>query len=455
MVRYIPNTPGEREEMLRAVGVKAVGELFDTVPEGIRLKKDLELPAPLSEPELEAYMRDLAGRNASLKDYTCFLGAGMYDHYIPSAVRHMTSRSEFYTAYTPYQPEISQGMLQAIFEYQTMICELTGMEVSNASMYDGATALAEAALMAAQSTGRRRVLVSAGVHPEYREVLDTYSRFRGMEIGRIGHKNGQTNLEELESELDGETAAVIIQNPSFFGTVEDITGASALAHKNGALSIVSPDPISLGLLKPPGEAGADIAAGEGQALGGGISFGGPSFGFLAAKKDLLRRMPGRIVGETADKNGKRGFVLTIQSREQHIRREKATSNICSNQALNALAATVYLTLMGKKGLREAAELCRKKAAYAFDRLTAGGVFKPVFNAPFFKEFALESPVPVEELNKRLLQEKIIGGHDLGKEYPELKNAWLIAVTEKRTRAEIDRFADIAGRCARHEGGAKG
>lgn len=443
-MRYIPNTAGQRAEMLEDIGIGSVEELFSGIPHSLRLNRSLRLPDALSEIELMAHMRELAGRNADADGYTCFLGAGAYDHYIPSVVKHLTSRQEFYTAYTPYQPEISQGTLQAIFEYQTMIKELTGMEVANASMYDGATAAAEAAAMACGATKRNGILAAYSVPPETREVLNTYSRFRGTTLNIFGYKDGRIDRDDLEAKLTGDTAAVIIQTPNFFGIVEDYAGLAELLHKRGTLLIVICDPISLALFKAPGELGADIAVGDGQCLGNAMNFGGPSLGFFATTVKLMRKMPGRIVGETTDKNGKRGFVLTLQTREQHIRREKATSNICSNQALNALNATIYLSVMGKEGLKKVALLCAGKAAYAREKLMETGCFKPVFNAAFFKEFILEYKGNVGGLNEKLMKEKIIGGLEAGLFYKELENTWLVAVTEKRSRKEIDILAGKVG-----------
>ena len=351
MWRYIPNTGEQQQEMLEEIGVSCVDELFTDIPENIRLNRDLDLPEALSEMELIGHMRQLADKNISTGECACFLGAGAYDHYIPSVIQHLVRRQEFYTAYTPYQPEISQGTLQAIFEYQTMICRLTGMDVSNASMYDGATAVAEAAAMACRSTGRTDIIVAKTVHPQSREVLKTYSRFAGRQVVEWNYKDGRLDFEELEKLLSENTAAVIVQNPNFFGLIEDLSDLADMVHQNRSLLIVSCNPISLALLKPPGDMGADIVVGEGQPLGNPLSFGGPYLGFMAAKDKFMRRMPGRIVGETRDKEGRRGYVLTIQTREQHIRREKATSNICSNQALNALAAAIYLSALGKSGLK--------------------------------------------------------------------------------------------------------
>ena len=445
MWRYIPNTGEQQQEMLEEIGVSCVNELFTDIPKNIRLNRDLDLPEPLSEMELIVHMRQLADKNVSADECACFLGAGAYDHYIPSVIQHLVRRQEFYTAYTPYQPEISQGTLQAIFEYQTMICRLTGMDVSNASMYDGATAVAEAAAMACRSTGRTDVIVSKTVHPQSREVLKTYSRFTGRQVVEWGYKDGRLDLEELEKLLSENTAAVIVQNPNFFGLIEDLSDLADMVHQNRSLLIVSCNPISLALLKPPGDMGADIVVGEGQPLGNPLSFGGPYLGFMAAKEKFMRRMPGRIVGETRDKEGRRGYVLTIQTREQHIRREKATSNICSNQALNALAAAIYLSTLGKSGLKKVAALCCQKAFYTYDELLKTGAFSPVFTGPFFNEFAVRyQHRDIGQLNSKLLNHGIIGGYPLERDYPELEGVWLVAVTEKRTRKEIDNFVERAG-----------
>lgn len=444
MSGYIPNTDADRSEMLAGLGLETVEGLFSDIPENVRLGRKLELPEAMSEMELLQYMRQLGDGNKNLNDNVCFLGAGAYDHYIPSVVGHIISRQEFYTSYTPYQPEISQGMLQAIFEYQSMICELTGMEVSNASMYDGATALAEAASMALHSTGRSRVLVSAAVHPEYREVLKTYARFNGSIYKEIGLRDGKTDLEELQASLDKDTAAVILQSPNFFGLIEDMNDIPGLSHKNGSLAIACVDPVSLGILKSPGEYDFDIAVGDGQPLGNPLSFGGPYLGFLAAAGTLMRKVPGRIVGQTVDSKGRRGFVLTLQAREQHIRREKAVSNICSNQSLNALAAATYLTVMGREGLKKVANLCLQKSHYACEKLLSTGRFTKAFEGSFFKEFALKSREPLAGLNARLLENKIIGGLEVGRYYPQMQDCWLVAVTEKRTRSEIDKLAEVAG-----------
>ncbi len=443
MANYIPNTTEQQQAMAKDIGIDSIEDLFASIPEDVCLKKKLSLPKAMSEMEIIGYMNELAGRNKNTCDYTCFLGAGAYDHFVPSVIGHLLSRQEFYTAYTPYQPEISQGTLQAIFEYQSMICSLTGMDVANASMYDGATALAEAASMVCQATRRNEVLIAKSVHPESREVLKTYARFNKIKVIEYGYDNGAIDIADIKSKISDETAAVIIQTPNFFGIIEDLSEAAEIAHANKSLLVASCDPISLGLLKSPGQMGADIVIGEGQPLSSALSYGGPYLGFFAAKEQLLRKMPGRIVGQTVDKDGKRGYVLTIQTREQHIRREKATSNICSNQSLCALAATIYLTAMGKQGLKKVASDCLSKSRYAYEKLIDIGAFSSVFEAPFFKEFVVKYKGDITQLNKKLLEYKILGGYDLGRDYTDLNNCWLVAVTEKRTKKEIDSFIDKA------------
>jgi glycine dehydrogenase subunit 1 len=433
--------------MLAAIGVKTANDLFADIPENIRLNRPLNLPAPLAEPDLVKYLQQLAAANANLQEYACFLGAGAYDHYIPSTVDHVIRRSEFYTAYTQYQPEISQGYLQALWEYQSMICELTGMPVANASMYDGGTAMAEAAMMACNALRRNEIIVAKTVHPHYREVLSTYAVDLGYKLQEAGYTEGLTDKEQLEQAISPSTAAVIIQSPNFFGSIEDLKNLAAIVHANGAYLIAMVDPISLGILEAPGRLGADIVIGEGQPLGLAVAFGGPYLGFFATTEKLMRKMPGRIVGQTVDHEGRRGFVLTLQAREQHIRREKATSNICSNEALCALTAAVYLSTVGKQGLRQVADLSLQKAHYAFKQVTQSGVCQKVFDAPFFKEFVIHLGKPVAEINKKLLDEKIIGGLDLGKYYPELKNCMLLCVTENRTKEEIDRLVNRLGALA--------
>lgn len=437
---YLPHTDDERAAMLGTLGLNTVEDLFIDIPDQVRFDRELELPAPLAEPELYDHMYALAAKNANLNDYATFLGAGVYDHYVPSAVRQILARNEFYTAYTPYQPETSQGILQAMFEYQDMICELTGMDVANASLYDGATAVAEAALVAVNSTRNTEIVVADTVNPAYRTVLSTYVTPQGFTVKELPNADGVLDPGTVVDNLGPETACLIVQTPNFFGILEDITALAKKLADHKAVLIVVADPIGLGLLEPPVQ--ADIVVGDGQSLGNAPSFGGPLLGFLAAKQKLVRRLPGRIVGQTTDKEGNRGFVLTLQTREQHIRREKATSNICSNQALNALAAAVYMTLMGPQGLRQVAELSLKKAHYAADRIAAVPGFSLAFDRPFFKEFVIKANRPISEINQALLGRNIIGGLDLSCYYPELKDHMLLCVTERRTRAEIDTLVSV-------------
>ena len=428
---------------MQNLGIDDIEELFTDIPAEIKIEGQLPLERPQSELEVKRRLRELSAANEDLTDYTSFLGAGVYDHYMPSTIDHILSRSEFYTAYTPYQAEISQGYLQAIFEYQTMICELTGMDVANASMYDGASALAEAALMAIAAKRRRRteIVISAAVNPQSKEVVSTYCRANDLTLTEVDFKAGSTALETLAETVSEETAAVLVQNPNFFGQLEDLEELAAVTHEQKALFVVNADPISLGLLEAPGKLGADIVVGEGQSLGNPLNFGGPHFGFFAATERYMRKMPGRIVGATEDTDGKRGFALTLQTREQHIRRERATSNICSNQALNALAATVYLTLLGPTGLREAAEKSLQKAHYAANRITELEGYELLFAGPYVKEFAVKLPISAHKLNDKLRAEGIIGGYDLSRDY-QLENSLLVAVTEKRTKAEIDNLLDF-------------
>ena len=442
--RYLPHTDQDRRVMLDALGIRSVEELFSDVPDAVRFRGKLNIPPAMSELELMRHLGELARADGHVDEYTCFRGAGAYDHFIPSAVKHITGRAEFYTAYTPYQPEVSQAVLQSIFEYQTLICQLTGMDVANASMYDGATAAAEAAIISSYAlSGRRRVVVSSAVHPEYRETLRTYARGLKLEVVEVSCEEGITPVDRLQRMVNEETACVIAQQPNFFGCIEDMDALGEAARALGAHFVACVDPVSLGILKPPGEYGADFVVGEGQGLGIPLGFGGPYLGFFAATARLIRRMPGRIAGVTVDAEGKRGFVLTLQTREQHIRREKATSNICSNEALCALAATVHLCLLGKQGIREVAEQCLKKAHYAQGGLASAG-YPLRFAVPFFKEFAVRSPVAVERVNQNLLADKIVGGAELRRWYPELADCLLIAVTEKRTRQDIDRLIERMG-----------
>ncbi|WP_374724578.1 aminomethyl-transferring glycine dehydrogenase subunit GcvPA [Calidifontibacillus erzurumensis] len=436
--RYLPMTEKDKNEMLEAIGVSSIDELFSDIPEEVRFKGHLQLKSPLSEPELMKEFARLANKNADLKSYVSFLGAGVYDHYIPTIVDHVISRSEFYTAYTPYQPEISQGELQAIFEFQTMICELTGMEVANSSMYDGGSAMAEAAALSAGQTNRKKVLVSKAVHPEYRTVLKTYARGQHLEVIEIDLDNGTTNIEQLKNTMADDVACFVVQYPNFFGQIEPLKEIEEIVHSKQAMFVVTSNPLALGVLTPPGEFGADIVVGDVQPFGIPAQFGGPHCGYFAVTKKLMRKVPGRLVGQTVDEDGKRGFVLTLQAREQHIRREKATSNICSNQALNALASAVAMTALGKKGIKEIGLQNIAKAQYAKTKFQEAGFSSP-FTGPFFNEFVISCPKPVNDINEYLLQKGIIGGYDLGRDYDELSNHMLVCVTELRTKAEIDLF----------------
>ena len=438
---YIPHTDADRAEMLAAIGVERIEDLFHDVPAAHRFPQ-LDLPEPLSEMEIMAELQALSEENLDVGHFTSFLGAGAYNHYVPRIVDQIISRSEFYTAYTPYQPEISQGTLQSIFEYQSMVCALTGMEVANASHYDGATSTAEAVIMALNvARGRRkRVILSPAVHPEYRAVVRTYTQGMGLDI--VGDEDPAAGLDDALALLDKNTACLVVQNPNFFGQIEDLGGVAERVHAAGALLVVVVDPISLGLLKPPGEYGADIVVGEGQALGNGLNFGGPYLGLFACRQKHVRKSAGRLVGQTVDAEGKRGFVLTLSTREQHIRRGRATSNICTNEALCALAAAVHLAALGKKGLRTLAELCYHKAHYAAGRIAALEGYQVIEDKPFFKEFVVRCPAPVREINDYLLEEwGIIGGYDLGRDYAHLENHMLLCVTEVIRREEIDALVD--------------
>lgn len=433
---FIPHTPEDRDAMLAAIGVPSIDALFNDIPEAARLQK-LNMPDGISEQEVYDKLHALSHKNAH--ELTCFVGGGFYDHSIPAAVDTLTSRGEFFTAYTPYQPEVAQGTLQAIFEYQSMICRLTGMDVANASMYDGGTALVEAAIMAIRSTNRPRIIVAGGINPIYRRMLDTYTKNLHIEMDQLPFIEGPADREKIASLLTDQTAAVILSNPNFFGTIDDFTDIAEMAHAKGALIIASVYPISLGIIKSPAEMGADIVVGEGQSLGLPLAFGGPYLGFFAVKKALVRKMPGRIVGETTDRHGNRCFVLTLQAREQHIRREKAASNICSNESLCALRATIYLSLLGKQGFQELAQTCRTKAEYAKAQFAQIKNVKVKNTSPTFNEFVLELPCDASDLVAELIRLGIIAGFPLGRYYPELKNCLLVAITEKRTQAEIDTF----------------
>lgn len=441
--RYLPMTEQDKQEMLGAIGVTSVEELFQDIPESVRFQGEYNIKKAKSETELLKELTKLAAKNKDLRSHASFLGAGVYDHYMPIIVDHVISRSEFYTAYTPYQPEISQGELQAIFEFQTMICELTGMDVANSSMYDGGTSLAEAAMLAAGQTKKKKVLVSKAVNPESRDVIKTYAAGQYIEIVEVPVKNGVTDLEALQQEMNDDVAAVIVQYPNFFGHIESLKDIEPIAHTGKSMFIVSSNPLALGALTPPGAFGADIVAGDAQPFGIPTAFGGPHCGYFAVTNKLLRKVPGRLVGQTTDENGKRGFVLTLQAREQHIRRDKATSNICSNQALNALAASVAMTALGKQGVKEMAIQNIQKANYAKRACIQAGIEVP-FDQPIFNEFVVKLSKPISEVNKQLLEKDIIGGFDLGKVDSELENHMLIAVTELRTKEEIDTLVKELG-----------
>ncbi len=433
-MNFIPNTEKQRKEMMIAVGVNHISELFKDIPEKILLKKDLNLPKGMTEIELKRFMGDLGSKN---KVYTSFLGAGSYNHFIPSVVGHIISRSEFYTAYTPYQPEISQGILQAIYEYQTLICSLTGMDVTNASMYDGASALAESALMAIRIKNKKEIIISSTIHPEYRKVVKTYTEANSLNLIEINFDNGVTSVNELKEKINENTAAVLIQNPNFFGCLENLNEIEKIIHEKNSLFVVCVnEATSLGLLKIPN---ADIVCGEAQSFGNPVSYGGPYLGFIAAKRDFMRQIPGRVVGATADNKGERAYVLTLQAREQHIRREKATSNICSNEALCALAATVYLASLGKN-LKQLAEVNVQKAGYALSKLKEVG-FEQAFSQPFYNEFVVKCD-DAKKANSFLLKKKIVGGLELEKYYPELKNCLLFCVTEMNSKKEIDKMIKV-------------
>ncbi|WHZ56503.1 aminomethyl-transferring glycine dehydrogenase subunit GcvPA [Metabacillus hrfriensis] len=441
--RYLPMTEQDQQEMLDTVGVSHIDELFSDIPESVRFQGEYKIKKAKSETELVKELSELASKNKDLRSNASFLGAGVYDHYMPIIVDHVISRSEFYTAYTPYQPEISQGELQAIFEFQTMIAELTGMDVANSSMYDGGTSLAEAAMLAAGQTKKKKVIVSKAVHPESRDVLKTYAKGQYIEVVEVPVKNGVTDLEALKAEMSDDVAAVVVQYPNFFGQVEPLKEIEPIAHTGKSMFIVSSNPLALGALTPPGKFGADIVAGDAQPFGIPTAFGGPHCGYFAVTQKLLRKVPGRLVGQTTDEQGRRGFVLTLQAREQHIRRDKATSNICSNQALNALAASVAMTALGKKGVKEMAFQNIQKANYAKKAFAQNGIEVP-FEGAIFNEFVIKLNKPIKEINAKLIQKGIIGGFDLGRVYPELENHMLVAVTELRTKEEIDLFVNELG-----------
>ncbi|WP_287372884.1 aminomethyl-transferring glycine dehydrogenase subunit GcvPA [Prosthecochloris sp.] len=439
---FIANTDSDRDEMLKGTGVASFDELIADIPEELRLKEPLDLPAALTEPEVMHLMEKIAASNVSTASHVSYLGGGAYDHYIPSAIKTIASRSEFYTAYTPYQAEVSQGTLQAIYEYQSMICRLYGMDTANASLYDGATALAEAISMAMVVTGRSKAVVAGKLHPNSLHVLRTFIEAGGdRAVVQNVLTDGVCDMESLEKTVNEGVAAVIVQQPNFYGCLEDVDRIGAVARDNGALFIVSADPVSLGILEAPGNYGADIAVGEGQPLGSALNFGGPYLGIFAAKKDYVRKIPGRLVGMTRDKDGEDGFILTLQTREQHIRREKATSNICTNQALNALQAVVYLSLLGKQGLKEVADHSLQKSHYLAGRIAELPGYSLKYQQPFFREFVVKTPVPAEKVVTTMLEQGILAGYDLSAVGDE---GLLVAVTEKRTQEQLDDFVRKLG-----------
>ncbi len=440
-MRYLPKSPTDRQQMLREIGCKTIEDLFEPIPAEYRLKRDLNVPRQMAESEVIEFFHQCAATNAAR--YALFIGAGAYHHYRPVVIDSLISRGEFFTAYTPYQPEIAQGTLQAIFEFQTMICELTGMEVANASMYDASTGTAEAMLMMVRLTGKNSVVVARTVHPEYREVIKTYTQHQGLPIAECGYKeDGRLDLTDLEKKITGDTAGVLIQSPNFFGTIEDVAAIADLVHRKGALLTVAiSEALSLGTVKPPTE--ADIVAMESQSFGVPLGYGGPYAGVLATKEKYVRQIPGRLVGETRDRDGKRGFVLTLSTREQHIRREKATSNICTNQALIATMATIYMTIYGREGLKELAQQNLAKATYAAGEFSKKA--KVLFaGAPRFNEFVVQTKEDSYEINSRLLEKKVIGGFPLRKFYPELGNAALWCCTEMNSKEQIDAAVQAVG-----------
>jgi len=444
---YLLNTDEEQRQMLQAIGLQRMDQLFDMIPQEIQLGRPLRLPEGMGELELTQRMQELASQNQSAADHVCFLGAGAYDHFVPAVVDSLTSRGEFYTSYTPYQPEVSQGNLQVMFEYQSLICELTGMDVSNASLYDGGSAVAEAALMAIHVTRREgKVVVPETLHPEYRQILKTYLENTACRLVELPCPGGRLDMDLLASTVDAETACVILQDPNFFGQMESMASAVEIAHQRGALVVQVFDPIGLGILKRPGDWGVDIAVAEGQSLGTPLLYGGPYLGILACREALVRRMPGRIAGETTDRRGRRCWVLTLQTREQHIRRDKATSNICTNQGLFALRASIYLAAMGPSGLQQVAELSLRKAHYAAQALSRHERFEIAYAGPFFKEFVVrDRQGRVESLLEEARAKGYWAGVPLGNWYPELEDCFLVAVTEQRTRAQIDGWVEaLAG-----------
>jgi glycine dehydrogenase subunit 1 len=445
MSRYTSATEDDRRAMLDAIGVGSVEELFADIPESVRFRETLDIPAGLSETEVFDHLRELAAKNVSADDEVSFLGAGMYDHYVPGLVEHIIERSEFLTPYTPYQPEVSQGNLQTMFEYQTAISELTALPVSNASVYEAPSAVGAAGYLAKLTNGRPRFVVSAGLHPHSRETLRTMSVGYGTSVDEVPLADGVTDPGAWAAALDSDVAAVVIQQPNFLGALEDVEALAAAAKEHGAIVICQADALTLGILKPPGECGVDLCVGEGQPLGNRLDFGGPSFGFFAAAQEYLRKMPGRIAGETVDAEGRRGFVLTLQTREQHIRREKATSNICTAQQLNALAGVIYLSWLGRQGIVELGHLMLQRTAYARERLADVDGIELLHEQPVIREFGVTLDAPVDKVIEACAAEGIHPGHALGADYPEHPNGLLVAITERRTKEQIDRLADVLGR----------
>ncbi len=441
--RYLPQTEAEISEMCQSVGVTDPSNLFQVIPEAIRLKRELNLPQALSEADLVAHLKKLSKTNETVDHFSSFLGAGAYHHYIPVSVNSLISRGEFFTSYTPYQAELSQGTLQAIFEFQTMVASLMGMEIANASNYDGSTALAEAIMMANRINKKKEIILAKSIHPEYRQTTRTLLKNLGYEIHEVGwNTDGSIDQEELKKILSKSSAVLCVQSPNFFGVIEDQTALAKAAHESEALFVsVTGDPVSLGILASPGSCGADIAIGEGASFGNFLNLGGPYLGLFATKQEFIRQMPGRLVGETTDSKGEKGFVLAFNTREQHIRREKATSNICTNQSLCALAACIHLSLMGPQGLKQLAENNLAKAHYAKNVLCNIPGIKPLFSGETFNEFAIKLPVPVSDVLNQLKEKKIFGGFPLSRFYPELEEGLLVCVTEMVTKEEIDRFGD--------------
>ncbi|ODS33641.1 MAG: glycine dehydrogenase subunit 1 [Candidatus Scalindua rubra] len=439
-INYTPNTESDIKIMLKEIGVKSVDDLLEDIPKEL-LCKPINIPDGMSEMELRHSLKSLSDKNSNLNKYTSYLGAGAYEHFIPSVVDHLSSRGEFYTCYTPYQPEVSQGTLQGIYEFQSMMCELLAMDVANASMYDGASSLAEAAVLALRYKQKEKVIVSKTVHPEYREVLSTYLQGLDVKLIELEMDNGITSVTDLESKIDKNTACVLIQTPNFFGCLEDTEELAEITHKNEALFVACVNPMALGIIKPPGEYNADIAVGDIQGLGNYVYYGGPHAGFFATSKELMRKMPGRLAGATTDSKGRRAFVLTLQAREQHIRRGKATSNICTNQQLLALRTCIYLSTLGKAGIIEVGELNVYKSHYTITKLCELEWIEPLFNKPFFNEFAIKisGDCKIKDINKRLFEAGIIGGLDISSLYPDTQNAMLLCVTETKTKKDIDKL----------------